>query len=38
MQYLDEVVKEYPQDTIYVREVNESVIMVIGPGQKPVYP
>lgn len=30
---LDRVTAEYPQDLIYVREVNESVILMLGPGK-----
>ncbi len=34
--YLDEITSRYPHDTIYVREVLETVILVIGPGQHPI--
>jgi MoaA/NifB/PqqE/SkfB family radical SAM enzyme len=33
---IDEVTSKYPQDTIYISEVLETVILVIGPGQHPI--
>lgn len=34
---LDRVIDEYPHARIFVREVNESVILVIGPGGQFLY-